>query len=74
MSNEPEKQSHTARLVFSMVIGVFVGSIFVQMALPWTVVICILGGAFAGLAVELLRRDAERHESRLNSRTDREKP
>jgi hypothetical protein len=56
MSDEPKKRHHTVRLAASMVVGVFVGNIFVQMALPWTAVICTLGGALGGLAVELFRR------------------
>jgi hypothetical protein len=59
MSDEPKQPSHPVRLAVSMAIGVFVGSIFVQMALPWTTVLCILGGALAGLAVELFRRSLE---------------
>jgi cyanate permease len=56
MSDEPKNRSHTVRLAVSMVVGVLVGSIFVQMALPWTAVICTLGGAIGGLALELFRR------------------
>ncbi|HEV3300525.1 MAG TPA: hypothetical protein VG055_12835 [Planctomycetaceae bacterium] len=70
MSDEPNKRSHPVRLAVSMVIGVFVGSIFVQMALPWTAVICILGGALAGLAVELFRRAEERTEPKNRRSSD----
>ena len=54
MSDEPKNRSHTVRLAVSMVVGVLVGSIFVQMALPWTAAICTLGGAIGGLALELV--------------------
>jgi hypothetical protein len=58
MSDEPKKRSHTTRLVFYILLGMFTGGLLVNPAVPWSA-LCILVGALAGLAVELFFRSLE---------------